>query len=409
MPFAIFTKSMSSPLFLLSVLISGSGAAVAGCGILGPGADLTAEGERGSRDPLDQLIGVTAVKDGPEICFDNLKNKQCSGGVRDRSKNKIAFFSGATCEPKGLTSDAKAGDKIAITCDFKGKSCFAGAGIESNVAIEGTLTAAFDGNEWRTGAEPGIGVQTNRLEKTCQEAFGVKKPENPPQQGGGQAECEVQTPAAPLRLANEAPPVSECLKTAGPARMNCLLQQNDAEVYEYSSSADVLAIKQGQRSPNRCYSNYPNASSTSKHLFVYLSGGGYKGAIALGTAGVGFPRNSLRYDFTRHYQYGSQGPYPGVSVGRSFDGLTPSSDNGGEPDLATGVWVMDNRTVARFVPKNWCAQKYLGIQDFDLNQLQSIQLDAKPPVTQPGGGQTDPNPQPGDGSTKPPCTPKTKQ
>jgi hypothetical protein len=320
--------------------------------------------------------------------------------VRDRSKNKIAFFSGATCESKGLTSDAKAGDKIAITCDFKGKSCFAGADVESNVAIEGTLTAAFDGNEWRTGAEPGIGVQTNRLEKSCQEAFGVEKPENPPQ-GDGQPppECEAEAPAAPLRLANEMPPVSECLKTAGPARMNCLLQQNAAEVYDYSTSSDVEAIKRGERSPSRCYVNFPTASSTSKHLFVYLSGGGYKGAIALGTAGVGFSPNSVRYDFTRFY--GLQQPYPAVSVGRASDELTPSSDNGGEPDLATGVWVMSGRRVARFVPKTWCAEKYLG-GSIDLNELQSIQLDPKPPVSQPGGGEPAPNPQPK------PCTPKTK-
>jgi hypothetical protein len=393
MPVVIRPTAMSSRLLLLA---GGSAVALAGCGIIGAGSALTAEDSRAPRDLLDQVIVVQATNGGPEFCFETLKNKECSGGVKVGTTN-ITFFSGATCEQVGLTSDAKAGDKISITCQQGDKSCFAAAKIETNVAIEGALTAAFDGKNWATG--PDSGVQTNRTEKNCRVVFGLEKPEAPPQPDGDQGQCEEQTPAAPLRLANELPPVSECLKISGPARMNCLLQQNAAEIYDYSTASGVEAIKRGERSPNRCYANFSNGSNTSKHFFVYLSGGGYKGAIALGTAGVGFSPNSLRYDFTRFYS--PQVPYPAVSVGRASDELTPASDNGGEPDLATGVWVMSNRRVARFVPKSWCAEKYLG-GSLDLNELQSIQLDAKPPVSQPGGGQPAPNPQPK------PCTPKTK-
>jgi hypothetical protein len=397
MPVVSRPTAMSSRLFLLSLLLGGTAVALAGCGIIGGGSAVTAEDSRAPRDLLDQVIVVQATNGGPEFCFDSLKNRECSGGVKVGTTN-ITFFSGATCEQVGLTSDAKAGDKISITCEKDGKPCFSGVDKESTVAIDSKLTADFGSGKWITGQD--LGVYANRKEGSCADAWRTT-PQNPPQPDGDQDQCEEQTPAAPLRLANELPTVSECLKISGPARMNCLLQQNAAEIYDYStaSASDVEAIKRGERSPNRCYANFPNASSTSKHFFVYLSGGGYKGAIALGTAGVGSSPNSLRYDFTRFNS--PQVPYPAVSVGRAFDELTPASDNGGEPDLATGVWVMSNRRVARFVPKSWCAQKYLG-GSLDLSELQSVQLDAKQPVSQPGGGQPAANPQPK------PCTPKTK-
>ena len=182
--------------------------------------------------------------------------------------------------------------------------------------------------------------------------------------------------------------------------MNCFLQKNAAEIYDYSVPGDVALIRAGGRSPNRCYVNFPNATSSSKHLFVYRDGSGFSGAIGLGTVGLGSSPLSLSYVFRRIYALDVPSS-PVSSVSSDF--LVGQSGTG--PD-ENGYWVMGGFRVVRFVPKNWCADKYLR-RAVDLNELQSVQLGVAPPPAPA------PAPPPANGNNgqapQQPCRPKVKE